>query len=163
MLDEHFRVEGRRTWFETIDEMQAVLDTWLEGYNQRRPHQGRGMNGRTPAQVDGDEMRVTFVGHATFLIQTQGLNVLTDPVLLPEERSGNSVEHQVTSQLAMEAFTRALDDLDELSRSVVVLREVEQLSYDEICELLDVPLPTVKTRLLRARRLLSATLEDYRP
>jgi transposase InsO family protein len=55
LLDEHFRVEGRRTWFETIEEMQAVLDTYLDGYNQRRPHQGRGMNGRTPAKafVDG--------------------------------------------------------------------------------------------------------------
>jgi transposase InsO family protein len=51
LLDEHFRVEGRRTWFDTIDEMQAVLDGYLEGYNQRRPHQGRGMNGRTPAQA----------------------------------------------------------------------------------------------------------------
>jgi transposase InsO family protein len=49
LLDEHFRVEGRRTWFETIDEMQAVLDDFLVVYNQRRPHQGRGMNGRTPA------------------------------------------------------------------------------------------------------------------
>jgi transposase InsO family protein len=49
LLDEHFRVEGRRTWFETIEEMQAVLDSYMEGYNQRRPHQGRGMNGRTPA------------------------------------------------------------------------------------------------------------------
>ena len=55
LLDEHFRVEGRRTWFETIEEMQAVLDSYMERYNQRRPHQGRGMNGRTPAQafVDG--------------------------------------------------------------------------------------------------------------
>ena len=43
--------EGQRTWFETIDEMQAVLDDFLVGYNQRRPHQGRGMNGRTPAQA----------------------------------------------------------------------------------------------------------------
>jgi hypothetical protein len=51
LLDEHFRVEGRRTWFETIDEMQAVLDTYLEGYNQRRPHQGRGMDGRTPTRA----------------------------------------------------------------------------------------------------------------
>jgi transposase InsO family protein len=49
LLDEHFRVEGRRTWFETVEEMQGVLDQYLEGYNQRRPHQGRGMNGRTPA------------------------------------------------------------------------------------------------------------------
>jgi hypothetical protein len=37
--------------------MQAVLDTYLEGYNHRRPHQGRGMNGRTPAQVFADGIR----------------------------------------------------------------------------------------------------------
>ncbi|MCA3560129.1 MAG: transposase [Aestuariivirga sp.] len=48
LLDEHFRVEGRRTWFETIGEMQAVLDDYLAGYNTKRPHQGRGINGRTP-------------------------------------------------------------------------------------------------------------------
>jgi len=51
LLNEHFRVEGRRTWLETIEEMQAVLDTYLDGYNHRRPHQGRGMKGRTPAQA----------------------------------------------------------------------------------------------------------------
>jgi hypothetical protein len=28
LLDEHFRVEGRRTWFETVEEMQAGLDTY---------------------------------------------------------------------------------------------------------------------------------------
>jgi transposase InsO family protein len=54
LLDEHFRVEGRRTWFETIDEMQAVLDDYLIGYNHRRPHQGRNMNGRTPAKAFAD-------------------------------------------------------------------------------------------------------------
>jgi transposase InsO family protein len=51
LLDEHFRVEGRRTWFETIDEMQASLDDYLVTYNTKRPHQGRGMNGRTPVTV----------------------------------------------------------------------------------------------------------------
>jgi transposase InsO family protein len=51
LLDEHFRVEGRRTWFETIDEMQAVLDEYMIAYNRQRPHQGRGMNGRTPLQA----------------------------------------------------------------------------------------------------------------
>ena len=33
LLDEHFRVEGRKTWFETIDEMQTVLDAYLVSYN----------------------------------------------------------------------------------------------------------------------------------
>jgi transposase InsO family protein len=54
LLDEHFRVEGRKTWFETVEVMQAVLDDYLDGYNQRRPHQGRGMNGRLPAHAFRD-------------------------------------------------------------------------------------------------------------
>ena len=57
LLDEHFRVEGRRTWFETIEEMQAVLDRYLVEYNTKRPHQGRGMNGRTPAKAFTDGIR----------------------------------------------------------------------------------------------------------
>ena len=33
-----------------------------------------------PRRVVGDKLRVSFVGHATVLIQTQGINILTDPV-----------------------------------------------------------------------------------
>lgn len=33
-----------------------------------------------PARVDGDRLRVTFVNHTTVLIQTHGLNILTDPI-----------------------------------------------------------------------------------
>lgn len=33
-----------------------------------------------PARVDGPGMRVSFVGHATLLVQVAGLNILTDPV-----------------------------------------------------------------------------------
>lgn len=51
LLDEHFRVEERRIWFETIDEMQETLDEYRDAYNAKRPHQGRGMNGRTPARA----------------------------------------------------------------------------------------------------------------
>jgi L-ascorbate metabolism protein UlaG (beta-lactamase superfamily) len=34
-----------------------------------------------PARVEGNDLRITFVNHSTFLIQTQGVNMLTDPVL----------------------------------------------------------------------------------
>ena len=57
LLDEHFRVEGRKTWFETIEEMQVALDAWLVLYNTKRPHQGRGMNGRTPLKAFKDGIR----------------------------------------------------------------------------------------------------------
>src|SRR5262252_319855 len=39
LLDEHFRVECRRTWFETLEEMRTVLDHYLVAYNTKRPHQ----------------------------------------------------------------------------------------------------------------------------
>jgi L-ascorbate metabolism protein UlaG (beta-lactamase superfamily) len=35
---------------------------------------------KPPAQVDGAELRVTFINHSTALLQTEGLNILTDPV-----------------------------------------------------------------------------------
>jgi L-ascorbate metabolism protein UlaG (beta-lactamase superfamily) len=35
---------------------------------------------RPPARVAGEKMLVTWIGHSTVLVQTQGLNILTDPV-----------------------------------------------------------------------------------
>ncbi len=86
-----------------------------------------------------------------------------DPELLPDSVQTGAVERSVEDTMAMTAFEDALGQLDELSRSIVVLREIENMSYDEIAETLDVPLPTVKTRLLRARKVLSSALKEWRP
>ena len=51
LLDEHLRVKGRTTWYETVEEMQQDLEAYLETYNRKRPHRGRAMEGRTPYQV----------------------------------------------------------------------------------------------------------------
>jgi transposase InsO family protein len=51
LLDEHFRIKGRQKWYESLEEMQQDLDAYLQRYNAERPHQGRGMNGRTPMEV----------------------------------------------------------------------------------------------------------------
>lgn len=55
LLDEHFRIQGRQVWYESVEEMQKSLESYLQHYNRERPHQGRGMNGRTPytAFVEG--------------------------------------------------------------------------------------------------------------
>ncbi len=89
--------------------------------------------------------------------------VLTDPLDMPEDPviPERSVESRVLSGAAMDDFVTALDDLDELSRSVVVLRELDGLSYEEIAEVLAIPMPTVKTRLLRARRRLGNALREW--
>ena len=53
----------------------------------------------------------------------------------------------------------ALARLDADHREVLMLREYEQLSYDEIAELLEIPINTVRSRLFRAREELKALLE----
>lgn len=54
LLDEHFRIMGRKKFYESVDEMQADLEDFLQTYNHNRPHQGRGMKGRTPIQAFRD-------------------------------------------------------------------------------------------------------------
>jgi len=39
---------GRSNWYEPVEEMQTDLDNYLKHYNNKRPHQGRSMNGKTP-------------------------------------------------------------------------------------------------------------------
>ncbi len=52
----------------------------------------------------------------------------------------------------------ALQKLDAQSREVVMLREYEQLSYEEIALLLSIPINTVRSRLFRARMELKSLL-----
>ncbi len=57
----------------------------------------------------------------------------------------------------------AVDALPEAFRQVVWLRDVEEFSYAEIANMLDVPLGTVMSRLSRARRMLFDRLHHLKP
>ena len=56
---------------------------------------------------------------------------------------------------------REIEGLPEEYRIVVLLSDLEELSYREIAELLELPLGTVKSRLFRGRRRLQASLYAY--
>lgn len=57
----------------------------------------------------------------------------------------------------------AMATLDETDREVLMLREYEQLSYQEISDLRGIPLNTVRSQLFRARMALKAALETGAP
>jgi RNA polymerase sigma-70 factor (ECF subfamily) len=59
-----------------------------------------------------------------------------------------------------EDLQRALDALPEVFRQAVVLRDVEDFSYDEIAKILDVPIGTVMSRIHRGRAQLRKILGD---
>ena len=60
------------------------------------------------------------------------------------------------------AVHAALEELPEHQREAFALRRFQDLSYDEIAEILDAPVGTVKSRVVRAERALRPLLERYR-
>ena len=48
MLNEFYRVAFRKKIYQTLENLQADLDVWMQEYNDRRPHQGRWCYGKTP-------------------------------------------------------------------------------------------------------------------
>ncbi len=61
------------------------------------------------------------------------------------------VDHSLLQAERFGEISAALAKLDDESRAVIVLRDIEEKSYEEISEILDIPLGTVKSRLARAR------------
>ena len=70
-------------------------------------------------------------------------------------------EGRFYDSLVDEEITRAIDALPEEYRSAVVLSDVHDFRYDEIAEILEIPVGTVKSRLFRGRRILRKKLMRY--
>lgn len=104
------------------------------------------------------------------------IGLVRDPVLtesamasLAEEEDGGSrVENELTtgetpesllaSQQIGEAVNAAIEALSEDLRQAITLREIEGLSYEEISEMMNCPIGTVRSRIFRAREAIAARL-----
>lgn len=75
-----------------------------------------------------------------------------------------SPDRDAESAIQDEYIQNALMEIPDVFREVVVLRDVQQLSYDEIAQITGLPLGTVKSRINRGRTKLQALLRDvYAP
>ena len=72
-----------------------------------------------------------------------------------------SPERALEAQQMEKLLQEAIAELDEDHRTVVVLRDVEDLSIEEICAITDLPDGTVKSRLHRARKALQRKLKPH--
>jgi RNA polymerase sigma-70 factor, ECF subfamily len=71
-----------------------------------------------------------------------------------------SPERRYQSKEIGQAIQRALEQLSKKSRAVIVLKEVEGLSYEEIAEVLKTSIGTIKSRISRAREDLRQLLPE---
>ncbi len=63
---------------------------------------------------------------------------------------------------AEKEIQKAIQELPLHFRTVVILRDIQELSYEEISKIVDVPLGTVKSRINRARLQLQQALKEFR-
>ena len=96
--------------------------------------------------------------------RTQALNVeFTDDTVAAVDydmaTAADSVEHLLQQADTRRLVHRALDRIPAEFREVIVLRELEDMSYRDIAQIADIPLGTVMSRLSRARKLLLHALQ----
>lgn len=67
----------------------------------------------------------------------------------------------ISEELKDEEILQALEKLPEAFREAIVLTDVEEFSYKEAAELLQIPIGTVMSRLSRGRKLLRRELSEH--
>jgi RNA polymerase sigma-70 factor (ECF subfamily) len=97
-------------------------------------------------------LRNSFLSSRTGLKTMVAIDEETEEDLLPAENT--TPESILIAQVDREAVRDALADLPVPFREILLLCEVEEMSYQEIAETLAIPIGTVMSRLFRARKAL---------
>lgn len=73
----------------------------------------------------------------------------------------NDLQEKIYGGLLEDEVTNAIESIPEDFRTVIILSDIEGLSYEEIAEFVDCPIGTVRSRLHRGRKMLQTTLSNY--
>ena len=73
----------------------------------------------------------------------------------------NTPESELASRQIAESVNRTLQSLPEELRTAITLREIEGLSYEEIAQVMNCPIGTVRSRIFRAREAIAQELRPH--
>jgi RNA polymerase sigma-70 factor, ECF subfamily len=73
-------------------------------------------------------------------------------------RDLNTPENEMMSRQVAETVNQTLESLPEELRAAITLREIEGLSYEDIANIMNCPIGTVRSRIFRAREAIAAKL-----
>ena len=75
--------------------------------------------------------------------------------------NNNHLEEEIFRNLLGDEITGAIESLSDDFKTVIVLCDLEGFSYEEIAEITESPIGTVRSRLHRARKILFSKLYEY--
>lgn len=82
-------------------------------------------------------------------------------IIRENSADANDLQEKLFGHLLDDDVTKALESLPEEFRTVVILCDIEGLTYEEIAEFVECPVGTVRSRLHRGRKLLYVKLFEY--
>ncbi len=94
----------------------------------------------------------------TWLRKNRGHELVTFDEELDDIESGANPEELLLQSADQQSLRKAVEELPIEFREVIILRELEGMSYKEIASITGVPLGTVMSRLARARKRLQQCL-----
>ena len=74
----------------------------------------------------------------------------------------DDVDQSLQNEFINDRIQSAINNLPEHFKVVIILRDIQELSYEEISNIVEVPLGTIKSRINRARIQLQAELSDLK-
>ena len=74
----------------------------------------------------------------------------------------DDVDQSLHNEFINDRIQSAINNLPEHFKLVIILRDIQELSYDDISNIVEVPLGTIKSRINRARIQLQAELKDLK-
>lgn len=131
--------------------------THLSGFRGENP---AGWVARITANAWKNKLRALSARKALRFFSPDGEGVDAEPASVPSHEPGPEAAAAASDERSrVEAAMAALEPEE---RAVLVLRELEGQSYQQIAEALEIPLGTVKSRLARAREELARSLSEVR-
>lgn len=103
-------------------------------------------------------LRNTFLTSRSGLRAVPPLSIDEQPALVEELIDGETPETRLVERVNAERLRQAIERLPVEFREVLLLSDVEEMRYKEIAETLSIPIGTVTSRLIRARRKLRTAL-----
>ncbi len=98
---------------------------------------------RTPEQVDYDEIQDYY------------------DLVKKHSDDSNDLRSQFFKNMLDDDIVKAMESLTEEFRTIIILSDLEGLTYEEIAEVLEIPLGTVRSRLHRARKVMQQKLRKF--
>lgn len=138
----------------------AAQETFIRAWSHLASYQPQAGRGERSSHGFRNWLYRIATNHAINLLRRERTTVDIDALPLSSDPA-RGPEARVERRERAEAVRRAVLALPDASRSALILREYEGLSYKDIAETLDIPIGTVMSRLSYARQWLRAALASY--